>query len=1188
MILLLSVAVLVALALGQEPTAPPKQPSVLIVVGTEYAPYHKLDFAWMKQLHERGLLIDAHYNNEHPRRPFTWDLIKNYNSLLFLNMPAADGKAGGDFPDRQTMQALLDRYLKAGGGVFLMPGLGEPSVSANRGTLRVAKDWEAHLDRWGAKIPLDRLRDPATERKHPRSTVPFLYTDKIAPSPVSEGVKGIWFPSGGEDTWAFYAWGSPIEVSKDWTVVARGSDMCFTRPMVEVGNSLEHGLLATRFHRTNPNTPPALFAIRQQDAGRLALTVEWPIFTLYGGLSWIHDGAMINKGLDGKPSDFGRLFENTLRWLAAPSLQSGALGGYAQNPLVLVPPNLRKNPQEYFPEFDSYQNMTPPGNVYRGLVGARTRYSTGQGTVAEYAAAAQAAGLDFVIFLEEFGKDTLTGPNYRKLEADCKVQSTDKLLLLPGFSFKNNIGNHMFAYGYGLAWPTDTQVTGAKKNEWRLQCFDKDGKLAENDEDAKNWIWKNSGALDGTVRNVGYYNFAAGAGVPVRNLRLFGILAVMTYLDGKLVEDLTPEYLDYVRDGDAPLAGAVEIVRSPAELTRAVNDGHYLTHAAANSLADVPGAMRYGHAYGRANVYPSSGPRIKSWAGTQRVLTFAGESFLPVRYRIRPLCWVTSDVGLKEIVIYDDCKPYRRFLLNGAKEFKQTFEWAYDRQRNLTLEITDSQGRRALSAAFEMWSDANFHQWCGDRQNGAIWHGPGTVGGVPGIPMTTLSVGPTWDGGPPNQPFAWYNGWLVLRTKTGEVRGPTEGNQFLTCIDETVFNTAIIAGCDYAPGFVGTAYSTLGPIHPNPLMTAENRCTTFVRRPLGPSLDSHPMWPERAGGMLTMSEGSVTLKQDVDLTGAMLFGMKPHSFPPDQSNVPIFALRRNNAARPLCGALGSFWDRATGFRQAVGAQDLDSGRYLLDAGGYTALMPSGEGFMSALFNLGELPLHVGLGGSFDYYLGIEKRRYQAGETLRWRYLSIVDPLDQPAHNLARVERLRQYYGLDGQGGGSGIVLKRGKLLRHFGVVDIAPAAGIVEFEVPEPAFPLDIPLGLRFIGFNPNWSIGQFQIVGYSTGFYTDGRNVYRNLAPDDRNIVHLGVYTTGVPKTHCVVGHPVQCDNPKLIVEFAQLNSKPVEYRVAVNNPTDQPTKTILKKSMELPGFDFRDTPVDVPAGGYAVVREK
>jgi hypothetical protein len=53
-------------------------------------------------------------------------------------------------------------------------------------------------------------------------------------------------------------------------------------------------------------------------------------------------------------------------------------------------------------------------------------------------------------------------------------------------------------------------------------------------------------------------------------------------------------------------------------------------------------------------------------------------------------------------------------------------------------------------------------------------------------------------------------------------------------------------------------------------------------------------------------------------------------------------------------------------------------------------------------------------------------------------------------------------------------------------------------------------------------------------------------------------------------------------------LSIKPLSYRVAVNNPTDQPLKTTLKKTMDLPGFDFPDTPVEVPAGGYVVAKEK
>jgi len=126
----------------------------------------------------------------------------------------------------------------------------------------------------------------------------------------------------------------------------------------------------------------------------------------------------------------------------------------------------------------------------------------------------------------------------------------------------------------------------------RHQCFDKNGNLALSDEDAKNWLWTIHGM---SGRNVGYYNFADNAGVPVRNLRLFGILAVMTYIDGKLVEDLTPEYQDYVMDGDAPLAAAVELVQTPAELTRSVREAHYLTHVAANSLPGTAAALQYGH-----------------------------------------------------------------------------------------------------------------------------------------------------------------------------------------------------------------------------------------------------------------------------------------------------------------------------------------------------------------------------------------------------------------------------------------------------------------------------------------------------------------------------------------------------------------------------------------------------------------
>ena len=60
------------------------------------------------------------------------------------------------------------------------------------------------------------------------------------------------------------------------------------------------------------------------------------------------------------------------------------------------------------------------------------------------------------------------------------------------------------------------------------------------------------------------------------------------------------------------------------------------------------------------------------------------------------------------------------------------------------------------------------------------------------------------------------------------------------------------------------------------------------------------------------------------------------------------------------------------------------------------------------------------------------------------------------------------------------------------------------------------------------------------------------------------------------------------LMIEVTQLSTKPFSYHVAVNNPTDNPIATMLKKSMDLPGFLFADMPIEVPAGGYLVVQEK
>jgi hypothetical protein len=51
------------------------------------------------------------------------------------------------------------------------------------------------------------------------------------------------------------------------------------------------------------------------------------------------------------------------------------------------------------------------------VIGAQTRRSGGQGAVADYADAARQAGLDFLVFLEDFAKLDATG--LAQLKAEC-------------------------------------------------------------------------------------------------------------------------------------------------------------------------------------------------------------------------------------------------------------------------------------------------------------------------------------------------------------------------------------------------------------------------------------------------------------------------------------------------------------------------------------------------------------------------------------------------------------------------------------------------------------------------------------------------------------------------------------------------------------------------------------------------
>ena len=1182
----LTLCLLAGAALWAQPPAAGKAPAVLIWTADNTWAGRSVDYPYLRELHERGFNIEANEGT-----PMTWERLKQFNCVVLYHVPPdpgakAVGMAGP--PYRPEFLGLLQRYWEAGGGVLF-------DVSVDGRTEPTEKLLASYLDLWGAKLPHERVVDPTTEVRLGRlQSQPFIQAD-VLPSPVSEGVQSVWFPCG-SGGYNYEQFGGLIEVDKNWTEVLRGSPTSTTEPLKPL-YPLNPDAKFTTPPYTHPGgvKSPALFAVREfPTGGRLALTNVRNTFHLGGGTTWVYDRAMLSKGLNGKPSDFGRLLENTFRWLSAPSLEKATLGGYQQDPEKLRAFTERKKAQADLAGMDVFQNPTAPGRVFRGVIGARTTVSGGQGSVADYAAAAGRAGLDFVVFLEDFAK--LTEPAYRQFEAACKAASTDKLLLLPGLRLDTNLGTHFFAYGPGIPWLKDPQLAGPDKKLLRIQQFDDKGLLTTDDQASRDWLFA---TMNYTDRNLGYYDCRANqGGTPVYSLRLFGVLGVVSYREGKQIEDITPEYTDYCMDTIPPRACAVDLVNSPAELEAAVRDGHYLTHVAAASQAELPVAMCYWHQYGRYNMYPSQGPEIRAWAGTQRILTYGGEPFVTSRYRFRPECWVTSAAGIKEIRIWSDtsvpatgsisqnCQPvlYRRLLLGGAKEFHQTFEWTFERQREMILEVIDVNGRRAVSASRSLWCDANANWWCNDRQNGmmgtapnqvpAVWHGPAMLP----VPMTPwFDCGPTWDGGP--TAYSGLNAAVhpCLQSSVSKDEGPwmgvggrlMEGNCTPTMFSDDVSNLRITCDHVYAPGLVANAYHSMGPVLPSQAMEWQSRRTGFIERTVGVG-SMQVMWPARAGGTVTCYDTIVKFKQDQTVSSLLFHDLQTRNL--DAVNRPQWVVQVGATEPPLGKPLAP--------NEPPGAAPVP-----LPPGGYVAVIGTRDSNMGAVFNAGADPLLL-VPSPWGWFLqaNLINKPVTAGQTVTARTMVVLDALDNPDRTPARLEKLREYFGFTGKNG-CGAEIKRGKVIAQFGTLDLTPENGVVDLTVPNPGWKLDLPLGVRFVGFNPNWTVGEIQLSGYLPTFYARPPVVYRNLGLDDEHVAFLSLYPDHAPSTHVLVGHPIQCDAPGLIVEFTMLSDAPAKFHLAVNNPTDQPITTTLRQALPVPGLNFPDQKLTVQPGEYKQV---
>lgn len=1125
--------------------------------------YSWVDLTYLAELNQKGFEVD-HVDSV---KDLNWEKLSKYNVLVIYSSPHDKG-----------LVDLLEKYLSEGGGVLLF------AYEHNIGKQFMADIFE----NWGAKIPVERITEQDSNKIawFSHMNYPAVLTDKINPSPVSKNVKNIWYPC----LPAYNAQMTcPIWVNDDWKVVFSASDTAITNP-VDLKNS-PSGPVDNPFIRPEGVKSPPLFAIRDYPKGgngRIAFISQWPQFSVGQGTKWVFNREILSKGFNGIPSDFGVLLENTYQWLAEPSMKNGKVGGYVTDPARLLPENKQKGALDGYEEltwldesqimgYMGYDHIGQDKKLFRGLIGVKSSYSTGSGTVAEYAEAAQKAGLDFVAFMEDF--DHLTPEKLESLKSECQKYSNDKVLLYAGYTIQNNVGNYMFFFGPQVPFPPDRCLAGQNKTLLNQQNQDKDGNYLNKQGPVLDWLLT-ACHLGANKAQVGFYNYKnSGRGMHMTDHRTYGMAALRYYEHGKLIEDMTDVYLTTALGTLPPAPASVNLVTSPDELIKEANSGNALTYAEGKSLKTLfDESLRWTHQYDGVNVFMSDGPKIVAWPRCFRVGTMGAEEFVTGRIFMPSLISVKSDKGLKAIEIYNGDTLYRRFTFNGEKEWEKMLYLEGSVQKNLVLIASDIDGGKAVSFARRCWKDSGKEiAFCSDHVNDCKSYGMMLARGPASVPtIVTPSIpndvaGNTWDGGPAGiLPLVLFQGNLPMLDSD---KGKEDGDRFnqipmLEFSDEgavavTSFRNEVFD--DVVPsGEVMNPWHGYGPKGESKLTEHNLRYREYVTPTIGVPDNGWAGPGVRAGANACIFRGEIKFKQDLTINNLVL----QRNWQAPKASPVYFVMGNSEGAKEINTTELNEWKTFT----------IKKGDWFAF---YSPQLSNTHIFINRESDILMSIIKPGAGW-ITISADMNGKSVKKDDTYIYELFSITFPIDVEVKGVDEIVKMINYVKNP-----TGMSILKGQRLDSDGLLEFKPKDHIVEIAIPKPEVKTNLTLPVRVQGLNSRWSIGLFQKEGYVKGDYGIGKDRYRSLGFDAYGNVYVPVYADYAEKTDLVIGHPVVADNDgnELFIQVTHVNENPQQWHISVNNPTDKPITTTLSKAMELPGFQFTAQKITVPAGGYIVI---
>ena len=814
-------------------------------------------------------------------------------------------------------------------------------------------------------------------------------------------------------------------------------------------------------------------------------------------------------------------------------------------------------PFPFFPE----GSKTP--KLYRGVFGARTVFSSGKSTVAEYVAAAKKAGLDYIVFLEKF--DKLSYEDFEKLRQECRKFNDGTFLAIPGFTYQNTDGNHQYVYGDYPLYPSDVVLDGKRRFKTTEE------KLGSHDGVDLVYLYN----MLSFQANSGWYNFSRNP-YPAIDMRSVGTMGVITQEDGKTIDYAESDYANINRNVQYIWPQALTLMKSADEMTLIENGTYYHNRIHAETFAQLEKMLTTQTGRSSRNCYPgvpcfgkmsiTQGPSLtlempRGDMNPDGSLYASVLNYWPLKLRAG-----TAD-GIRTIEIYDGETLLKRFYPEGKKTFFYDTAFANDRQRSIWGKLVSVSGKTAVTRGMTSDSWILRDLYCMDRNNPLLYSLQKHPDGKDFLMNYAADGVVPWKG-------PWY---ARIRPVGAFVSDPVYGKGKLR-------------------------YDGSPERHPQLSM----RPAFFTDDKIAPSYGRHS-W---TGDFIRGKEGGVHNRPNAELLSSNVLtatqemdGVFPvGAFPLIHTHASLFSFRKSEYLETTArrthylvrvgGVAPWLYDQhfkvlkdypVTGpkkFFLSPGSVSL-RGSKLLRAwlGGKEVKSPSGL----ILLKRGDILTYEGnFYGTLAVYVLSDGLHYDC-RTHRFVYLAPdgiakagteydlkllfcgINRLEKDPFAVAL--KYGKDFGLTENGKtGYSVEVRKGKVLSNEFTLDLeGEFSGTVKGLAESSGN-----LGVRLFGMNGNFS-----------AMLVCGRK--KRLIPVEKGIAYavLNEFESDKP---LAIGQPFRADDESLKI-FVSGNSNFTGWRAEIHNPTDKSVTTVLKSNPELTGAETNETVTLVPGG--IIIRE-